>query len=146
MPSITEKRRSKGKYLTWNSIRLKFVKKTSMPNPVKSLEYIKCYILISPRPVKGNPNFQGILNWIIQILHYYCRKQQKNIENSRIIGQNVAICLCSSLCLLQLTLPSPSSAAGYFQFYWTQFWTSQVIIRAVHNFILYCIVFICHLS
>ena len=33
------------KYLTWNSIRLKFVKKTSMPNPVKSLEkrYHSCY-------------------------------------------------------------------------------------------------------
>ena len=49
--------------------------------------------------LKGNPNFQGILNWIIQILHYYCRKQHKNIENSRIIEQNVAISLYSSLCL-----------------------------------------------
>ena len=29
---------------------------------------------------KGNPNFQGILNWIIQILYYHCRKQHKNIE------------------------------------------------------------------
>ena len=29
---------------------------------------------------KGNPNFQDILNWIIQILHYYCRKQHKNIK------------------------------------------------------------------
>ena len=66
--------------------------------------------------VKGNPNFQGILNWIIQILHYYCRKQHKNIENSRIIEQNVAISLCSSLCLLRLALPSPSSTAGHFQF------------------------------
>ena len=43
-----------------------------------------------------NPNFQGILNWIIQILHYYCRKQQKNIENSWIIEQNVAISLLFS--------------------------------------------------
>ena len=40
---------------------------------------------------KGNPNFQGILNWIIQILHYYCRKQHKNIENSRIIEQNLSL-------------------------------------------------------
>ena len=24
---------------------------------------------------------QDILNWIIQILHYFCRKQHKNIEN-----------------------------------------------------------------
>ena len=28
--------------------------------------------------LKGNPNFQVILNWIIQILHYYFRKQHKN--------------------------------------------------------------------
>ena len=47
---------------------------------------------------KGNPNSQGILNWIIQILHYYYSKQHKNIENS----------LCPSLCLLRLALPSPS--------------------------------------
>ena len=47
--------------------------------------------------LKGNPNFQGILNRIIQILHYYCRKQHKNIENSWIIEQNVAISLLFSL-------------------------------------------------
>ena len=47
--------------------------------------------------LKVNPNFQGILNWIIQILHYYCRKQHKNIENSWIIEQNVAISLLFSL-------------------------------------------------
>ena len=45
---ITEKRRNKAKYLTWNSIRLKFVKKTSMPNPAKSLGYIKCHSSSSP--------------------------------------------------------------------------------------------------
>ena len=57
-----------------------------------------------------------MLNWIIQILHYYCSLQHKNIENSRIVEQNVAISLslCSSLCLLRLALPSPSSTAGYY--------------------------------
>ena len=44
--SITEKRRNKSKYLTRKSIRFKFVKKTSMPNPVKTLGYIKCYSTI----------------------------------------------------------------------------------------------------
>ena len=39
--SITEKRRNKAKYLTWNSLRIKFVKKISMSNPVESLD-IKC--------------------------------------------------------------------------------------------------------
>ena len=42
---------------------------------------------------KGNPNYQGILSWIIQIFHYYCRKQYKNIENSRIIEQNLFLSL-----------------------------------------------------
>ena len=58
---------------------------------------------------KGNPNSQGISNWIIQILHYYYSKQHKNIENSQIIKQNLVIfSLCPSLCLLWLALPSPS--------------------------------------
>ena len=51
-PSITEKRRNKAKYPVWNSIKLKFVKKTSMLKPVKSLGYIKCHSLSTPRPVK----------------------------------------------------------------------------------------------
>ena len=89
---------------------------------------------------KGNPNFQGILNKYciqilqIQILHYYCRKQHKNVENSRTVEQNVALSLCSSLCLLRLALPSPSSTAGYFQFLDTVL-TSQLIIRDVYSFV-----------
>ena len=54
--SITEKRQNKAKYLTWNSIGLKFVKKTSIPNPVKSLKCIKCYSSSSPRPIKSPSN------------------------------------------------------------------------------------------
>ena len=46
---------------------------------------------------KGNPNFQGILDWIPQILHYYCRKQHKNIKNSGIIEQNLVLSLSASL-------------------------------------------------
>ena len=65
--------------------------------------------------LKGNPNIQSILNWIIQILHYNCRNQHKNIKNSRIIEENVAISLCSSVCLLRLAFLSPSSTAGCFQ-------------------------------
>ena len=45
---ITEKRRNKAKYLTWNSIRLKFVKKTSMPNPQSTslslLQFTHCKV------------------------------------------------------------------------------------------------------
>ena len=65
---ITEERRNKAKYLTWNSIRLQYVKKTSMPNSVKSLGYIKCCSLSSLRPVKTpsnsiRNNCQKICSW-----------------------------------------------------------------------------------
>ena len=55
-PSITEKTRNKAKYLTWNSVRIKFVKKTSMLNLVKSLGYIKCHSSNNPRTVKSPSN------------------------------------------------------------------------------------------
>ena len=51
--SITEKRKNKAKYLTWNSRWLTFVRKTSMLNPNKSLGYIN---LSSPRPDKSPSN------------------------------------------------------------------------------------------
>ena len=66
--SNTEKRRIKAKYLTLTSIRLRFVKNTSMPNLVKSLGNIKCYSSSSPRPVKSPSistryNCLKICNW-----------------------------------------------------------------------------------
>ena len=67
--SITEKRRNKAKNLTWNSIRLKFVKEASMPNPVKSIGPIKWHSSSSPRTVK-NPsnsircNCEKICSWL----------------------------------------------------------------------------------
>ena len=44
------------------------MKKTSMPNPVKNLGYIKCYSLSNPRTVKSpsnsmNYNYQKICSW-----------------------------------------------------------------------------------
>ena len=55
------------KYLTWNS-RLTFMKKTNMPQLVKSLGYTKCYSPGSPRPVKSSSNSiryncQKICSW-----------------------------------------------------------------------------------
>ena len=41
--------------------------------------------------------FKALLDWILQILHYYCRKQHKNIENSWIIKQNFVLSLPFSL-------------------------------------------------
>ena len=52
-----EKRKNKTKYLTWNSIRPKFGKKTSMSNSVdESLGYVNCYSSSSPRPVIKSSN------------------------------------------------------------------------------------------
>ena len=49
-------RRNRAKYLTWNSIRLKFAKKTSMLKHFKSFGYIKCQNSSSPRPVESSSN------------------------------------------------------------------------------------------
>ena len=57
---------------------------------LKQFDHIKYFF-------KGNPNFQGILDWIPQILHYYCRKQHKNVKNSQIIEQNFVLFLPFSL-------------------------------------------------
>ena len=57
--------------------------------------FIKC--LPGIYNLKGNPNNQCILSWIIKIFHYYCRKQYKNIENSPIIEQNLVLSLPFSL-------------------------------------------------
>ena len=64
---LLQRIKKKAKYLTWNSVRLKFVKKTSKPNSVKSLGYIK-YSSNSPRPVTSfsnfiRYNFQKICSW-----------------------------------------------------------------------------------
>ena len=71
-------------------------KKKSNVHNMKIILYQKGYF-------KGNPNYEGILDWILQILHYYYRKQHKNIENSRIIEQNLILSL--PFCLLRLVLP-----------------------------------------
>ena len=66
--------------------------------------------------LKGDPNFQGTLNCILQILLYHCDKQHKNINNLLFTEQNVVMSFCPSLCLLWLVLTSPFSTADVFQF------------------------------
>ena len=61
---ITEKRQYQAKHLTRNPIRLKFVKKTSMPK----LWYIKCYSSSNPRSIQNTSNSiryscQKVCNW-----------------------------------------------------------------------------------
>ena len=43
------------------------------------------------------PNFQGVLNWILQILHYRWSKQHKNIENLQFIEQNILLFISAFL-------------------------------------------------
>ena len=83
-------------------------------------------------PFIGNPNFQDILNWILQILHYYCRKQHKNIKNSRIIEQNLVLSFFLLSVYCDLCFLSSSSTAEFFHFLNE---TSQVIICAVYSFV-----------
>ena len=71
--------------------------------------------------IKGNPNFQGMLNWILQILFYQWSKQHKNIKNLQFMKQNIVISFCPSLFLLWLLLPLPFSMADIFQFLDTVF-------------------------
>ena len=54
--SITEKKTNKAKYLTWNSITLTVVKKTSMPDSVKGLGCSNCYSSSSTKSVKSPSN------------------------------------------------------------------------------------------
>ena len=37
--------------------------------------------------LKGNPNFQGILNWILQILHYSSQEWTKMFLNHKVLGE-----------------------------------------------------------
>lgn len=49
--SNTNKPRNKEKFLTWNLIRLEFVTKINMLNPIKIRKYIKCYCYSRPKPI-----------------------------------------------------------------------------------------------
>ena len=67
-PTLIEKKRSKAKYLMWNSTSPEIVKKTSLLNPVESIRYIKCHGSSSPRPIESPSNFiryncQKIYSW-----------------------------------------------------------------------------------
>ena len=54
--SVTETRRNKAKYPTWNSTRFEFAKKIRMPNLAKTLGYIKWCSWSSPRPIVNPRN------------------------------------------------------------------------------------------
>ena len=75
--SITEKRWNKANYLTQNSTRLKFFKKTTMQNSFKILGYIKCYGSISPKPVK---NLSNSIRYYCQNIYSWSRRTETILE------------------------------------------------------------------
>ena len=94
-----------------------------LPNSIKNSASLKEF----KTKIKGNPNSQDILNWIIQILHYYYRKQHKNIENSQIIKQNLVIALPFSLFTVACT-SFIFLVAEFFQF------LNTVLCKITQNF------------
>ena len=64
----------------------------------------------------ASPNFQHLCE-TLQILHYNCIKQHKNIEKLLFVEQNIVISFCPSLCLLWLVVSLPFSTAHVFQFF-----------------------------
>ena len=73
--------------------------------------------------LKGNPNSQGILNSIIQMLQYYYQKQHKNIINSQIIEQNLVISLCPSLFTVACAFFAFLAEEFFFQFFKRHKWS-----------------------
>ena len=85
--------------------------------------------------LKGSPNFQGILDWIVQILHYYCRKQRKSIKSLWIVKQNLVHYLPSSL----FTATCVSHCHPQRQSFWTQYFAN--FKRHKWSFLLYIVSF-----
>ena len=86
-PYCYRKRQNKTKKQAWNPIRLYFEKKNSVPNPVKTLWYIKCCRFSSLRHVKspGNSvrsNCEKICIWTRKNLKP-CRKSGKTPHFSK---------------------------------------------------------------
>ena len=82
---VNESKWNKVKYLSWNSVRPKFVKTTSMPNPIKSLRYMKqcykkCYILSSPRYILS---LSDSIRNNCQIICLLIEKTRKRTGNQR---------------------------------------------------------------
>ena len=77
--------------LTWISIRLKFVKKSSVPNPVKNLAFVKCYSWVSSYMLKALIIYQKHLSKDLQLNEKICqhigiqKKDHHSVINKPII-------------------------------------------------------------
>ena len=96
----------------------KGLKKKVLKNNLKAyLNSITVIIL----PFKENPNFQVILNWILQILLLHCSKQHRNIEKLLFIEQKILLSLSAllsiycDLCLFRFSQRQMFSSS------WTQY-------------------------
>ena len=66
------------------------------------------------------------------MLHYYCRKQHRNIENSQIIKQNVVICL---------SLPRSLSLSSALSLLFSSFLFSSLFSSLLFSFLLCSLLF-----
>ena len=88
--SITENRRNKAKYLTWNSIRFKFVKNTTISNLVECLCWIKCLSSSSPDLLKALAILSdSILQATRNMTMFLCLDITKFLESHGIKTTNV---------------------------------------------------------
>ena len=72
----------------------------------------RCFLYFQP---KGNPNLQGLLDWILQILHHYYRKRHKKVKTHGLLNK-ILFSLCPSLCLLWLVIPAAFLNGRVFSF------------------------------
>ena len=94
---FTEKKRNKAKYITWTHRRLTFLRKTSMPNSVESLGYIKFYISSSLRTAKSSSisirnNCQRACSWSRYFSNIFLIQEpsmgpSNNLENKTFSGK-----------------------------------------------------------
>ena len=83
------------------------------------------------KKLKWNPNSQVMLNWIFETLHYYFRKQHRNIENSQftnkmLLSLSAIFSVYCDLCFLRLSQRQSSFFSS-----WTQFTTEFLKILNV---------------
>ena len=105
-------------FCTLSIKRKKRTEKKVLKNNLKAyLNSITVIIL----PFKENPNFQVILNWILQILLLHCSKQHRNIEKLLFIEQKILLSLSAllfiycDLCLFRFSQRQMFSSS------WTQY-------------------------
>ena len=105
-------------YCTLFINRKKMIEKKVLKNNLKA--YLNSITVII-MPFKENPNFQVILNWILQILLLHCSKQHRNIEKLLFIEQKILLSLSALLSIYCDLCFFRFSQRQMFSSSWTQY-------------------------